>query len=609
MTFERFPPGLAVALLLGVAAIVALLYWLRPPARAVVVASTLPWLRLAERSKRTRRWRRLLSLLLSLAAASAVALALAGLRISTPGMDQPPLVLVIDTSATMATRDAGGGTRLDRAIAEARGAIARSIGPIDLYDTTGQLAHAGLPIGAALDLLAGLRVHAARPAVFPAAAAAPRDDDGPLRRLYVSDGVAPAEAPAAFERVSVWRPAVNVGLVAFEAARSGDRIEAFVEVLNGSTDPVVADLLLDTVGGETLVRRPLRLAPAERWAGVIDLAPVGQQIAAAPVLHARVRAEGDALSLDDEAWAPVPLGTPLRVAVAGPEGTAVRRLLALLPGIEVREASLDQLDELDARDTGSDVVVLEEVAPDRPPASPALLVAPPHRDWLPAPAAELGPSSWTAQDSPAAISLAIAAALVDLRVEAITRYATEDPELARIVGVAGAGAPEAGSLPLLLWRPGDDRQAPWGLLPFSIEASSLVHHEGFPEMLLALLLDLAGAAGPTLRDPGVLEVPAGALAERADLAGTAFDLGARRFAEIESPTLLTGAGPHAWQAVAPPGPAVTAVNRTDWPAASRSAGGAAAPLRGGPSGRSLLLAAALVLVSIELWTRARGITE
>ncbi|HVS15071.1 MAG TPA: BatA domain-containing protein [Thermoanaerobaculia bacterium] len=614
MIFERLSPGVAVALLVGVAAIVALLYWLRPPARAVRVASVLPWLRLAERSKRSRRWRRLLSLVISLAAASAMALALGGLRVVSPGADAPPLVLLIDTSATMATATDAGGTRLERALAEARGEIARSRGPVDLYDTTGQLAHAGLPIAAALDLLARLRVHPARPAVFPAAAAAP-DDARPRRRLYLSDGVASLSVPQSFERISVWRPAVNVGIVAFEAARSGDRLEAFVEVLNGSPGTVQTEILLATVDGATLVRRTLELASLERWSGILDLAPLGAQLATAPVLHALLRTPGDALALDDEAWAPVPLGAPLRVAVAGPPATATRRLLGLLPGVEVRAVEPEQLETLG---TEIDVVVLEEVAPERAPAHPTLLVAPPDRDWLPAREAELGPSAWTAgrpsestarAASPAA-SEAIVAALVDLRVESIVRYAAA-PDAARIDGAAWPGGPETATLPLLLSGPGGgDGAQPWVLLPFSIEASNLTHHEGFPEMLLALLLDLVGVGGTSLREPGVLEVPAGALGRRDQVAATEFHLGSRHFAEIETPALLAGPGPRSWQAVAPPGPAATAVNRTDWPAAPATSPGTVAVLGGNaPSWRSVLLAAALALVSLELWTRTRGITE
>jgi hypothetical protein len=591
MTFDRLSTPLAAALLVAVALLVLLLYWLRPPAPAVSVASTLTWRRLAERSRRTRRWRRLLSLLLSLLAAAAMAAALAGLRMATAGAGGPPLVVVIDTSATMAAATAGGATRLERAIAAARAEIARSAGPIALYDTTGQLAGAGLTVADAIEELGALEVHPARASLLPAAALDIRAEGREPRRLLFSDGVAPPPAPPAFEQRSVFEPAINVGIIAFEAARSGSLVQAFVEVLNGSLEPVVAELLLDTMAGEVLVRRPLRLAPAESWSGVIDLAPLSAVIATSPVLRAQVSAPDDALALDDRAFAPVPLGAPLRVAIAGPEGTAVRRVLGLLPGIDVR--AWDDAEIAALGPDRADVVVLEERAPERAPRLPALLIAPPPRSWLPTAEAQLGPSAWSTAES--------GHDLDGLRVESIARYPTADADprdLAR--PASGALRTQEGALPLLVRRAGEvaATRPPWVLLPFAVEGSSLPDRETFPGLLSTLLLELAGLAEDPVVEPGVLEVPAGITAD------AAFELDARRFAEIEQPALLDST------AVAPLGPEASALNRTDWSPARFGSGAALAPAAASTfSWRHLLLALALAVAGLELWTRSRGITE
>jgi hypothetical protein len=285
----------------------------------------------------------------------------------------------------------------------------------------------------------------------------------------------------------------------------------------------------------------------------------------------------------------------------------VRRLLELLPGVSVRPIELDSTTSITRSDT--DVLVLEETAPENSPAVPLLLIDPPARSWLPQREAEIGPSAWTVVRQLGAPPEPLNEALVDLRVETITRYATA-AETRTIVGQARS-AGDQDTLPLLLRQAQSSRgaPAPWALLPFSVEGSSLVHHEGFPELLISLVLELAGVGGPTVREPGVLEIAPSAVAGLPAARSTTFDLGPRHFAEIESPMLFAGSGRNAWSSVAPPGSATTAVNRTDWPRATELAGPVAAAAGRIPSWRGLLLAAALTLAAFELWSRNRGLTE
>ena len=69
MSFLAFSPLIAYALLAGVAALIWLLYLIRPRMPRVEMASTLLWRRVLgeARSRKKDRWRWLLSLLLALA--------------------------------------------------------------------------------------------------------------------------------------------------------------------------------------------------------------------------------------------------------------------------------------------------------------------------------------------------------------------------------------------------------------------------------------------------------------------------------------------------------------------------------------------------------------
>ena len=101
--------GATAALLAAATAIVAGLYLLRPPPRRFLVSSTLLWRRAIEERKRRLHDRRFwLSLLASLGFSWAIAAALADP--SWRGADDR-IVIVIDNSATMATRTSAGATR------------------------------------------------------------------------------------------------------------------------------------------------------------------------------------------------------------------------------------------------------------------------------------------------------------------------------------------------------------------------------------------------------------------------------------------------------------------------------------------------------------------
>src|SRR5882724_13681169 len=114
MSALALPLYLSVLALIVVAGIVALLYWLKPPPRTVMVPSGLVWDRVLRESHpspdRLRWW---LSLLLATLIAAAIVSAVLPLRAATSGATGSKLIVVLDDSPTMATRTTDGTTRWD----------------------------------------------------------------------------------------------------------------------------------------------------------------------------------------------------------------------------------------------------------------------------------------------------------------------------------------------------------------------------------------------------------------------------------------------------------------------------------------------------------------
>ena len=139
MGFAAAPLLIALGVLLT-AGVIFLLYWVRPEPQPVVVPSNLIWRRvLDERRRREDFLRWLISLLIALVAALAVVLAVARPLPGT-GLRSGRVVIVMDTSPSMAAAVADGETRWDRAYGQARRILAagNETSEFLLLDTAGQ---------------------------------------------------------------------------------------------------------------------------------------------------------------------------------------------------------------------------------------------------------------------------------------------------------------------------------------------------------------------------------------------------------------------------------------------------------------------------------------
>lgn len=300
----------------------AAVYFLKVRPRRKPTTAYFLWEKIFEERRASSLFRRLRdawSLLLMLLAAAAICLALARPEWTDERKD---LILVVDTSASMATREPGS-SRIElakdvaREIVEGlngnqRGAVATLAGRLSyrshLTDNPRELIEAIdaiEPGGEELDL-----------------AALPEGDDADdtwsrdYRVILISDGTFDAaELPAHVELMKVGSERDNVGLVAADMAYlagSTSRLGFYYQVVSTFAEPQQVDLTLanvDTAGNEQLFKViPLSIQPGTNPPESFELAgaPAGRWLARLDV--------ADALATDNTAY----------LAVAEPERIRVR---------------------------------------------------------------------------------------------------------------------------------------------------------------------------------------------------------------------------------------------------------------------------------------------
>ncbi len=389
MGFAAAPLLIALGVLLT-AAIVVVLYWVRPEPQPVVVPSNLIWRRvLDERRRREDFWRWLISLVIALLAALAVILA-----VSEPIPDSAArdgrVVVVMDTSPSMAAALPGGSTRWERGSEQARRIFAGGSETSEflLLDTAGDRGGRSF-IGRreALEALEDLGPVHGREHGFPDVADLldPASGTGPgADVIFVGDGVYVREAPDGVERLSVFEPASNAGITAFDVRplpSDPGRFEAFIEVVR---HPAEADgegvvvLQIDGAGG----------ASARRTLQVDAGTPLGETVPLTGFVAGPVRAVigiggEDALSADDVAHAYIPARNRLRVLLVGGPNPFWEAALRLDPRVSLSMAppGSEALADLDSASV--DLVVVEGAPPDAMLPVPVLFAGSGTAGWLP----------------------------------------------------------------------------------------------------------------------------------------------------------------------------------------------------------------------------------
>ena len=539
MIFLGMGAGLAGALLGATVLAVVYLYWLKPPPRRVVVPSTLLWNRLLKEKKRNTfidRLRWWISLMLALTIGLSVAAGIGRPELSSPGRDTRDITVVIDNSVTMATLTADGFTRWERAVAHA-GRLLRqgsASGKFLLLDTSGQ-APPGEPSDrrSALEVLAGLTVSLGGVPEFP---------DLPeveSEMFFISDGVMVDGAPPEATLISVFEPAHNVGITAFEIEAlpsEPTRYNAFVQMRNAS--PVAEQVTLRLSGSDNGgIRDTLTLQAGETRARFIDLGGFGR----GPV-RAVVTADSDAFSADDYAYGFLPVRTQTRVALITPGSLYLENVLADQPRLSLEVIRPAQYNA----SVSADVYIFDRFAPPQAPGGPALLFLPPDAGWL-TPTLSFVEVPDAPGWNPAHPVLRFVA-LEDLRIDRAARIAVP----ADAAGpVSSANAPGDGAatqivvgnrvLPLVVVSDREDRMV---RVSFALEDSNFPLQPSFPIFLANALGWLMDEQVALARAPGRVEVPL-PLAAVTDLEGSdvvAWALSDRTVFLAEQPGLYTVAG-------------------------------------------------------------------
>ena len=496
-------------------ATVVFLYWLKPPPQRVVVPSTLLWDRLLKEKKRNTLLDRLrwwLSLMLALIIGLSVASGMGRPELSSPGRDVRNITVVIDNSATMATRTADGFTRWEHAVAHAGRVLGQgsASGQFLILDTSGQ-APPGEPGDrrSALEVLAELTVSLGDEPQFPDL------PEGESEIFFISDGVLVDDAPPEATLISVFEPAHNVGITAFQVEAlpsEPTRFQAFVQVKNASDVGKQTTLRLSG-SNEGGIRDTLTLGPGETRGRSIDLGSFER----GPV-RAVVTADSDAFPADDYAYGFLPIRTETRVLLVTRGNVYLENVLADEPRLSLAVVSPAQYDP----QVSADVYIFDRFAPPEAPGGPTLVFLPPDVEWLTQTLAVVEApevSGW----NPAHPVLRFVA-LEDLRIDRAARIAMPeegDAGPTSVVGETGR-APAAevvvGSplLPLVLVSERPERIV---RVSFALEDSNFPLHPGFPIFLTNTLGWLMDEQVALARAPGQIEVPL-AMAAVTDLEGS-----------------------------------------------------------------------------------------
>lgn len=593
-------PGQTVlAIMVAVALATLLFYFLRPPARRQSVPSVLVWSKIGAARRRRRfgpRW--WASLALSLLVGALLSLSLARPEIRSLGWAIQYNVLVLDDSPSLATRTGDGATRWSHAVARAEKLI-RESGSAAQFMVLDTMGDAGIPEYVSRDgALAALRRLAP---VRHGTARMPDLGAGAARRptlLLLTDGVAPLRVPKICTVLSVFEPAENIAVTAFEV-RASDRdpahVDAFVQIRNHGTTAHDAKLSIrDAAGG--LVERSWTIPGGTAHDDIVDVSGLRTG-----TLQARIAAAGDAFAADDVAYAVKPPGGGRRVLLVTDGNPALIDAIRALPGSRltvIRPAAF-----ADATDV--DVCVFDRFAPQRPPACPSLLFSAPRASWLPRAVGAPGKAAVVRWNDADRLVRSVAWRNLELQRALLvepTGQGGEGETLVTAKGLVEGALVSVGRA-----------ERPWIDVGFALQDSNFGLSSGFPVFLAAAVARLTTGDAVVRRAPGT--VPIAPLdGEVVDAAGravaTAASAAGRTFvAEAPGVFEVRGGTRRGWVVVSEPDPAYGDVNRRGGTEPTAAEGAYALPRALPMQPWMFVLLAAVVLALLEWAAFSRRWTE
>jgi hypothetical protein len=517
-----FATPLALLGLLFVPAVVAM-YLLKLRRSETVVPSTLLWQRLAADTEANAPWqklRRSLLFLVQLLLVAALALLAARPFLERPAGLARDLVVIVDTSASMAATD----VLPDRLSAAKQSAIAAlhdlpSGGKVSVIEAgrTARIAVTGTTdLGRVRQAIEGIRPTVSRGNLGDALALAQQlaIQSGDAEILVATDAamaVKPTttvDAPVRVLRVGDPKGSRNQAIVAL-AIRTSATLSRSVFVSVANLDLERADRRIEVWSDDRLIEtRTIGIEAQAKADVIIDDIP-----ADATVLDVRLvaadsaagTARPDLLASDDRAWAVIPPVRDRNVLVVGEGDPYLETALSFLPNSRLFGLMPAEYPAGAIRRDGTkwDLIIFEGFVPDAIPDTPILAIAPPKTSPLGEVAGTL--------TNPGIATLGTDEPIlryVDLSTTHIAKATKLDlPAWARTVIPGPKGAP-------LLYA-GTRAGVATAVLAFAPRESDLALQVAFPILLANLTGELfGGSAAPTTAvkpgDPVVLTLPSGA---------------------------------------------------------------------------------------------------
>src|SRR6476646_2944506 len=517
-----FTTPLALLGLLFIPAVVAM-YLLKLRRDETIVPSTLLWSRLVADVEANAPWqklRRSLLLLLQLLLVATLALLAARPFLERPAGLARDVVLVLDTSASMAATDITPD-RLTAAKAAAIGALhdlptGGKVSVIAADRSARIVVNETTDLGRVRQALDGIAVSSGRgdlgDALELAGKLAARSGDAQI--LVATDGAlatpiaAGTTVPAKVTVLPVGRERKNQAIVALAVRTAPSAVTRSVFVSVANLDFERAARRLEVWGDGGLIEvRDLQLDPQSRSDVVIDDVPRDVATLELHLVGADPAATGapDQLAVDDHAWAVIPPDRPREILVVGEGDPYLETALSYLPNVRLFGILQTEYPAKAARADGTDwdLIIFEGPLPATLPRTPILAIGPTATSPLATVTGTLTDPGIGSLD-PAEPILRY----VDLSTTHIASAAKLTlPEWARTVIPGPSGAP-------LLYT-GTRAGLPTAVLAFEPRESDLPLQVAFPILIANLTGELlGGSAAPTAAvapgDPVSLTIPAGA---------------------------------------------------------------------------------------------------
>jgi hypothetical protein len=394
-----FVTPLALLGLLFVPAVVAM-YLLKLRRDEAVVPSTLLWTRLVADVEANAPWQRLRrSLLLLLQLLLVIVLALLAAR---PFLERPAglardIVLVMDTSASMAATDV-----LPDRMTVAKQAAIEALRELPTGGKVSVIAAdrtARIVVNESGDLS---RVRQAIDGIVPTPARGDLGDalelasklarrSGDAQVLVATDGAlataVTARVDAPVKVLPVGRERRNQAIVALAVRTSPSAVTRSVFVSVANVDLAAASRRLELWGDDRLLEvRDVFLDPQARTDVIVDDLPRDVRSVEVRLVGADpgVTTAPDQLAVDDRAWAVIPPDRTRLILIVGDGDPYLETALSYLPDVELYGVAPAEYGPQTERKDGRpwDLVILEGFVPPTLPRSPILAIAPPRTSPL-----------------------------------------------------------------------------------------------------------------------------------------------------------------------------------------------------------------------------------